>query len=112
MRYLNEFSALEWLKLLPIQHALKQVRNDAWLAIYKKRRPEELGRFLAEYNDLAGKNIALVIAFEQPWTLNWLLRMATRHLSDTTVLVFDNSRSDSKRTEIQQVCQKNNPLPD
>ena len=99
---------MEWLKLVPIQHALKQVRNDAWLAIYKNTRPRELSRFLAEHKHLAGKNIALVIAFEQPWALNWLLRMANRNLADTTVLVFDNSRNGSKRIEIEQVCKQNN----
>jgi len=108
MRYLTEFSALEWLKLLPVQHALKQARNDAWLAVYKKNRPAELSRFLANHVGLADKNIALVIAFEQPWALNWLLRMARRNLSDTTVLVFDNSRSNSKRAEIELVCKQNN----
>ena len=107
MRYLTEFSATEWLRLLPVQHALKQVRNDAWLAIYKNRRANNLGQFLQEHEDLANKNIALVIAFEQPWALNWLLQMANKHASDFTVLVFDNSRNDSKRIEIEQVCRKN-----
>jgi hypothetical protein len=107
MRYLTEFSAIEWLKLLPVQHALKQIRNDAWLAIYKTSRADKLGPFLAEHEDLANKNIALVIAFEQPLALNWLLQMANRNLSDTTVLVFDNSRNVSKRIEIEQVCKKN-----
>ena len=107
MRYLTEFSAIEWLKLLPVQHALKQVRNDAWLALYKNNRANKLNQFLAEHKDLANKNIALVIAFEQPWALNWLLQMANRNVSDMTVLVFDNSRTDSKRIEIGQVCKKN-----
>jgi hypothetical protein len=108
MRYLTEFSAIEWLELLPIQHALKQVRNDVWLAVYKNTRANRLGQFLAENQDLENRNIALVIAFEQPWALNWLLRMASRNLLDTTVLVFDNSRNHSKRTEIEQVCKQNN----
>jgi hypothetical protein len=108
MRYPTEFSASEWLKLLPIQHALKQVRNDAWLAVYKNTRANKLSRFLAEYKDLAGRNIALVIAFEQPWALNWLLRMANRNVSDMTVLVFDNSRNEAKRIELEQICKRNN----
>ena len=107
MRYFSEFSVTEWLKLMPILHALRQIRNDAWIAIYKCIRPDNLVRFLAEQKDLADKNIALVIAFEQPWALNWLLRMANRNLLDTTVLVFDNSRNESKRIEIEQVCKKN-----
>jgi hypothetical protein len=107
MRYPTEFSAIEWLKLLPIQHALKQVRNDAWLAVYKNTRTRKLNQFVAEHKGLANKNVALVIAFEQPWALNWLLRMANRNVSDMTVLVFDNSRDDSKRIEIEQVCKQN-----
>ena len=69
MRYLTEYSAIEWLKLLPIQHALKQVRNDVWLAVYKNNRTSKLSQFLAENNHLTNKNIALVIAIEQPWAL-------------------------------------------
>jgi hypothetical protein len=34
--------------------------------------------------------------------------MANRNVSDMTVLVFDNSRDDSKRIEIEQVCKQNN----
>lgn len=107
MRYLTEFSTIEWLTLLPVRHALRQVRNDAWLAAYKNIRTAELSQFLAEHEDMAGKNIALVVAFEQPWALNWLLQMASRNVSDMAVLVFDNSRNDSKRIEIEQVCESN-----
>jgi len=104
MRDLRNFTAMEWLLLLPLQHALKQVRNDVFLAIYKKIRPKALQSFLAETRHLKGKNIALIIAFEQPWALNWLLRMAQRNLIDTDVLVFDNSRRTALRTEIERVC--------
>jgi hypothetical protein len=107
MRKLTEFSLTEWLKFIPFQHALKQARNDAWLAVYKTIRPRRLTNFLKEAKQLAGKNIALVIAFEQPWALDWLLRMGNTNLTDTKILVFDNSRNDSKRIEIEQVCVKN-----
>lgn len=110
MRHLNEFSAREWLELLPLQHAAKQIRNDVWLSLYKNRHPQALGDFLAQTRHLAGKNIAVVIAFEQPWVLNWLLRMANRNLSDTTLLVFDNSRNEAKRAEIEQACRRNSTL--
>jgi hypothetical protein len=107
MRNLTEFSLTEWLKFIPFQHALKQARNDAWLAVYKTIRPRRLTSFLKEAKQLAGNNIALVIAFEQPWALDWLLRMGNTNLTDTKILVFDNSRNDSKRIEIEQVCVKN-----
>ena len=34
--------------------------------------------------------------------------MAGRHLADATVLVFDNSRQTSERTEIERVCHEHN----
>ena len=104
MRDLSNFTAKEWLRLLPLQHALKQVRNDVFLAIYKKIRPKALQSFLTETQKLKGKNIALIIAFEQPWALDWLLRMAQRNLIDATVLVFDNSRRAAARIDIERVC--------
>ena len=104
MRNLNEFSISEWLTLLPLQQALKQVRNDALLSHYKKDRPKELDDFLVKNKHLADKNIAVVIAFEQPWALNWLLKMAKKNLTDVTVLVFDNSRTIEARIEIERVC--------
>ncbi|MEO8004761.1 MAG: hypothetical protein ABI771_07635 [Betaproteobacteria bacterium] len=107
MRRLTEFTPREWLQLLPVQHAMKQVRNDAWMAIYRRKRAPQLGRFLEETAQLSGKSIALVIAFEQPWYLDWLLHMANVNLADTKVLVFDNSKSDSKRSEIEEVCASN-----
>lgn len=107
MRNLTEFSWKEQLTLLPLRHAMKQVRNDAWMAIYRRRRSQGLRRFLDEAQTLAGKTIALVIAFEQPGYLNWLLQMARTNLTDATVLVFDNSRDAAKRKEIEAVCTAN-----
>jgi hypothetical protein len=104
MRHANEFSVSEWLKLLPLKQALKQARNDVLLSFYKTKYPQELESFLAKNKNLAGKNIAIVIAFEQPWALQWLLRMAKKNLSDVTVLVFDNSRTEAARVDIQRAC--------
>ena len=108
MRGLNEFSPGEWLRLLPLQHALKQVRNDLWLAVYNEIRPKNLDAFLKGADTLADKNIALIVAFEQPWALDWLLAMAARHLTDTTILVFDNSKKTGARADIERVCIRHN----
>ena len=106
MRDLKDFSSSEWLRLLPLQVAFKQARNDAWLAIYKKFRPKTLDLFLRETERFKDQNIALVVAFEQPWVLDWLLQMAVCNLTDTTVLVFDNSRRAAARDDIERVCRK------
>jgi hypothetical protein len=99
-----DFSANEWLRAVPFQYALKQLRNDVWLAFYKRCRPKSLLPFLKKMERFKGSNIALVIAFEQPWALDWMLRMAQQNLTDTAVLVFDNSRRTEARLEIERVC--------
>ena len=103
MRRFDQFSLREWATLLPVQHALKQLRNDAWMAIYARQCTDELARFLADTRHLTGHDIALVIAFEQPWSLNWMLTMAKRHLIDTTVVVIDNSRQANMRYELGNI---------
>ena len=107
MLKLSEFSVKDWLKLRPLDVAFKQVRNDIWLSYYISQKPAELNQFLADNNHLAGKNIAIVVAFEQPWAVNWLLQMAKKNLINTTVLVFDNSHKATARAELEAVCKKN-----
>ena len=107
MLKLSEFSVKDWLKLRPLDVAFKQVRNDVWLKYYDKQKPAELSQFLTNNHHLANKNIVIVIAFEQPWALNWLLKMAKKNLMNTTVLVFDNSHKAGARAELEAVCKQN-----
>ncbi|MEI8291559.1 MAG: hypothetical protein WCH99_18985 [Verrucomicrobiota bacterium] len=110
MRDFADFSAREWIRFEPLQIAFKQLRNDALLSVYRRLRTPRFNSFIKEVTPLKDRNIALVIAFEQPWALNWLLQMASLHLTDTTVLVFDNSRRAAARQEIEQVC-RNHATP-
>ena len=48
-----------------------------------------------------------MIAFEQPWALDWLLKMSKKNLKNTSVLVFDNSRKLASRKKIELVCKNN-----
>ena len=104
VRALHQFSWLEWAKLKPLADSLKQVRNDLWMQTYRGRAPRELESFIEQVRHLAGRAVLVVIAFEQPWALDWLLAMAKRHVEDATAIVLDNSRSDGMRGRIAEVC--------
>jgi hypothetical protein len=108
MRDLKDFTKAEWLRLLPLQHGFKQVRNDVMQNVILRQRPKPLEKFLADNAHLKGGNLAKVVTFGQPWVLDFFLKMAGRHLTDATVLVFDNSSRPSERTEIERVCQEHN----
>jgi hypothetical protein len=104
MRELGDYSMREWLRLKPLDHFTIQVCNDALQGIFRKLHPRALERFLQDAEHLAGGNVGLVIAYQQPWALDWLLRMADRHLVDGALLVFDNSRRSEARREIERIC--------
>ncbi|HPQ43076.1 MAG TPA: hypothetical protein PKZ42_02525 [Syntrophales bacterium] len=83
-----------------------QVCNDILQHTFCTLRPKSLGRFLQDTEHIArGKDIWLVVAYEDPWALDWLLRMAARHVTGGPVLVFDNSRRAQLRDDIRNTCQ-------
>ena len=100
----------DWFKFKPINFAFKQIRNDIWLEAYVSRKPVRLEEFLEQTQSLKGKSVIAIVAFEQPWALNWLLQMAKKNLRESSVLVFDNSRNSALRDEIEAVCIANNVL--
>lgn len=104
MKNINRFSVREWLQLKPLTQALKQLRNDAQLALYLRKSMPLEEEFLSQIAHLRAGNILVVIAFEQPLALHWLLQQTRRHISDFTVIVLDNSRSNEARNVIRSVC--------
>ncbi len=107
LRRFTEFSANEWAHLTPLVHLFKQFRNDFVQKIYLSQRPQNLDIFLNQNKNLEGQNIAVIIAFEQPWALNFLLEQSKQNLTNTHILVFDNSKNLSLRESIENVCNKN-----
>lgn len=100
----------DWLKFKPFNFAFKLIRNDIWLKAYVSRKPERLAEFLEHTKGLKNKSVIAIVAFEQPWALNWLLQMAKKNLRESSVLVFDNSRDPMLRDEIEAVCTANDVL--
>ena len=108
MRDLKDFTRAEWMRLMPFQYGFKQVRNDVMQNLILRQRPKPLEKFLEANRHLRGRNVAQVIAFGQPWVVDFFLKMAGRYLADTTVLIFDNSRQASDRAKIEGVCREHN----
>ncbi|POZ60745.1 hypothetical protein [Chromobacterium alticapitis] len=103
MREISLYAGREWLEMLPLSDAFKQLRNDIWLRNYVHQSVNGVDAFLTR---CAGfdKGLGLVVAFEQPWALDWQLQMARQNISDMQLVVFDNSRNTDMRARIAQVC--------
>ena len=108
MRELSRYSIREWLCGDPLTHAFKQARNDIIQNIYCRKYPKALEQFLTDTCSLKGKTIAVVVAFNQPWAIDWLTRMAAQHVHNTTWLVFDNSSQKHIRPVIKNICKERN----
>jgi hypothetical protein len=115
MRRLTEFSAAEWLRLKPIPTAFRQIRNDLFFRAYLRRKCPALPLFLKGLEGRCDRNLVIAVAFERPWIIDWLLRMASRNLRNATLVIVDNSRFPKERAEIAAVCQRHGvpylPLP-
>ena len=107
---IRDFSFQDWVLLRPLNFAFKQIRNDCWLKVYLRSRPPALSKFIGDASHLKGSSVLVVVAFEQPWALNWLLCMAKKNIPDATVMVFDNSRNLVLREAIEAVCDANHVL--
>ncbi len=101
MRDLAKYTLPEWLQALPLSDAWKQTRNDVWQAFYNGKPAQGLEAFLAQ---ATGRHLGLVVAFEQPWALNWQLSLAAKNVPGLQMLVFDNSREAAMRERIAEVC--------
>jgi hypothetical protein len=100
--FFNKSLKIKWLI-----SKFKVLRNQLFLEIYLTKKPCAYNPFINSVRFLKGSNIAIVVAFEQPWALDWLLKMAKKNLQNTTVLVFDNSRDFDIRSKIKSACRKN-----
>ena len=81
-----------------------QVCNDALQFGFRGLKPKGFDPFLRDAAPTGGRNVGLIVAYEQPWALHWLLRTAARNVAGANLLVFDNSRRPDARSEIKRVC--------
>lgn len=98
------YSLREWLRLEPVADFLKRYKYDSLLGQYLSLEAVREKDFLVKYSALKGKNVVLIVAFEQPLALSWMLGSMRRFMSGCEVLVFDNSRDEAIRLEVEKVC--------
>ena len=66
MRKLSSYQFTSWIKLGPVKYLIKYIRNYFVTIFYITKKGKNLDSFLKKCEHLSGRNIILVIAFEQP----------------------------------------------
>ena len=103
MRHANEYGLGEWLIGLPLLQGVKRARNVILERTFRSIRSREADKFLTEHAGLAAGSLVISVAFNQPWVIDLLTRMAKRHF-EGTLIVLDNSRKVEARREIARIC--------
>jgi hypothetical protein len=110
MRDLDQYSPQDWLLGRPAVAAFKDVPDAIIRDHYCRRRPQTLERFLAEHSHLRGGTLAVVIAYETKWVIDIFVRRFRQLVPGASLLVADNSRTQSHREEIAEACRKDRAI--
>jgi hypothetical protein len=105
MRTFGEYSAREILTGRPLEAAFKVGRNAVMREAYCARRTDGLDGFLARIEDVRGGVLAVTIAYEVPWLIEYLIARFGRYSQDAVLVVCDNSRTPARRAEIAAICE-------
>lgn len=99
----DHYSAREWLLLRPLIHGFKQWRYDREDRCYCAQPSPDRG-FAAARETLRGRNVALAIAFNNPWAIGWQARLCAKHLTDAAYAIADNSTDPSAAAAIAEIA--------
>ena len=105
MRALNQYRLSEWVQAEPLVHGFKRARNMAVSRAFRAAHPAGLERFVQAYAPRMQGTVAFTIAYNAPWAIELVTRMAARHL-DFPLVVLDNSRDPAARMEIERLCRE------
>jgi len=105
MRAFREYSVPEWLRLVPLKWLVKQIRNDIG-AYFFCRSAARVEIFLDKLRVEPPEqlDLAVVIAFENVQVIRNQIIARNKYQFFSNVLIVDNSRDDSKSSEIQALC--------
>lgn len=104
MRRLDEYGARDILRGKPVGALFKVGRNAVMREAYCARRAEGHDDFLARLQAVRGGVLAVTIAFEVPWLIEYLADRFRRFSQDAVLAVCDNSRTAARRAEIAAIC--------
>jgi hypothetical protein len=102
-RPLSEYNALDWLRLRPILHRLKQARYDRITQRYL-RLPVRTGDLTTLVRTLAGRRVMVTVAYEDPTAIEWHCRLIRLFVPTPLHVIADNSHDDAAARAIAAVA--------
>ena len=102
-RPICEYTLADWVRLRPVTHALKSWRYDAVNRVYV-RWPARAGDRAAIARTIAGRNVLVTIAFNDPEAIGWQAPLVRHYVPSALHIIADNSSDESAARAIMEVA--------
>jgi hypothetical protein len=104
VRALSDYRLADWSKGRPLVHGIKRARKVATERMFRSLPARGYDAFMADLTARRPEVRAVTIAYNTPWVIDVLTRVAPPNLNGTLV-ICDNSRKAAARREIARICQ-------
>ena len=101
---LAAYTAKDWSRLRPLTLAYRTAARTRQMRRYQAVPPADMAGFEAMAAKLHGQPLAISIAFNQPWVIDWQQRFIARNMHDLAYMVADNSSIPAQAAEIERLC--------
>ncbi|MCA8932491.1 MAG: hypothetical protein KDA49_08475 [Rhodospirillaceae bacterium] len=101
---LADYTAKDWSRLRPLTLAYRTAARTRQMRRYQAVPPADMAGFEAMAAKLHGQPLAISIAFNQPWVIDWQQRFIARNMHDLAYMVADNSSIPAQAAEIERLC--------
>lgn len=103
-RSLASYSREDWLRLRPLTQSYKEAVYRFEDRLFSARPPASPTAFAAACSSLAGRALAITIAFNSDRAIAWQARFCRRNLRGAALVVVDNSTDEAAAARIATVC--------
>jgi hypothetical protein len=100
---LSDYELNDWLHARPLTHALKTRRYRATDRAYSQT-PARIAPPDGLVASLRDRRVLVTIAFNDPQTIEWQVRLVRLYVEDVVHIIADNSRDDAKAALIRDVA--------
>lgn len=102
---LSQHTLEDWLHFRPLTQTYKNLLYDASNALYV-RKPARAGDTGAIARGIAGRNVLITLAYEDPQAIEWQIRLVRRYVPHDVYLIADNSFDDAAAAAIRAIAER------
>jgi hypothetical protein len=105
-RALASYSAADWRRLRPLTQYYKELLYRLEDRLFSAKPPAAPAAFAATCARLAGRPLAITIAYNSAAAIEWQIRFCAKNLRGAALVVIDNSSDRAAAGRIEALCRE------